>query len=130
MIEVTAAIIKDAYGNILICQRPLNKQLGGLWEFPGGKLESGESLEECIIRECQEELALQIKIIKRHSDHYSAPGKEKIHLIFFECQIIRGSMILNEHSDAKWITPLGLSNFQFCPADHEVVKLLQLPYLH
>lgn len=119
MIEVTAAIIRKD-NKILICQRAGDDECPMLWEFPGGKLEDGETLEQCIIREIKEELSLEIKVIDVYKETiYRYDGKE-IHFTFFNGEIVGGQMTLNVHNDAKWVTCEQMKEYKFMPADVEI----------
>ena len=121
MIEVTAAIIcKD--GKFLICQRPKGKNCELLWEFPGGKIEPGETGEECIIREIQEELGVTLRVLRKLTDVvYDYPDKA-VHLHFYITEIVHGELIRKEHHSFAWITTAELSNYQFCPADEKMLR--------
>ncbi|OGI09222.1 MAG: hypothetical protein A2X41_01445 [Candidatus Margulisbacteria bacterium GWE2_39_32] len=123
-LEVTAAIIY-ANGKYLIAQRPLDKSMGGLWEFPGGKVDEGESLESCLIREIQEELELVISINKHFLsvNHYEENVSLNLHS--YLCSIIDGEIRLNEHIDYKWITKNEFSLFDFPQADRPIIKKLE-----
>ena len=120
MIEVTAAIIKND-DKILICQRPKGKKMADMWEFPGGKTEVGETSEQCIIRECNEELDITISIDNIFADI----TKEDLHITFFICRIVEGTIKLKEHQDSRWVTKEELSDYTFCPADTKVIEMLQ-----
>jgi 8-oxo-dGTP diphosphatase len=120
MIEVTAAIIMDN-DKILICQRPKRKKFADFWEFPGGKTEPGETSEECVIRECHEELTVTIETDKLFADI----TKDDLHITFFICRITDGTITLKEHQAAIWITKEELSNYTFCPADTQIVEMLK-----
>jgi 8-oxo-dGTP diphosphatase len=120
MIEVTAAIIKNK-DKILICQRPKGKKMADMWEFPGGKTEVGETSEQCIIRECNEELDITISIDNIFADI----TKEDLHITFFICRIVEGTIKLKEHQDSRWVTKEELSDYTFCPADTKVIEMLQ-----
>ncbi len=121
MIEVTAAIIKKE-GKILICKRNIDN--GGLWEFPGGKREVGESLEECIIREIKEELDLVIEPVKIFAVSTYLYKDIKIYFTVFDAVIITGQMKLNAHSDFAWVSIQEMAEYKFMPADIEFVKKL------
>ena len=121
MIAVACAIIEHK-DKVLVTQRPLHKAEGGLWEFPGGKLEAGETAEACIIREIAEELEL---IIQPHqllpaADH-QYPTKT-IRLIPLICRWTGGSLQLKEHQDYQWLPPQDLYTINWCPADVPVVE--------
>lgn len=122
MINVVAAVIKDENGKILIAQRNLKKSQGGLWEFPGGKIEPNETRENAIIREIKEELDIDIKVEKYLAEKvFNYPDKD-INLIALECKKINGEIKLLEHEDYKWVSKLELNSFQFAPADMFIVE--------
>lgn len=127
MKEVTAAIIRDK-DKILICQRAQDDECGLLWEFPGGKLEDGETLVECICREIKEELNLNINVLGVFTRSiYKFNGKE-IHFTVFNAEILSGEIKLNVHNDAKWVTIKELINYEFMPADIEFVDKVLKEY--
>lgn len=121
--KVTAAIIRQD-DKILICRRGLGGSCSGLWEFPGGKLEIGETLENCLIRECQEELGLQIKIKDIFTQTSHIYGDKKMDFTFFNAEIISGEMKMSVHQDIQWVTPKELKHYTFCPADVEIARSL------
>lgn len=125
MINVVAAVIKDDSGKILITQRNLKKPQGGLWEFPGGKIEPNETKEQAIIREIKEELTIDINV-KNYIDEKIFTYPEKvINLIALECSIINGNIELLEHEDYRWVSSSELENFEFAPADMFIVEKLK-----
>ena len=125
MIEVTAAIIKRD-NRILICQRPEGKSCGLLWEFPGGKVEYGETGEQCIIREIQEELGITLRVIRKLTDvTFDYPDKT-VHLNFYITEIESGELTLKEHNAYAWIAREEISNYQFCPADQKMLSMHKL----
>lgn len=121
VVEVVAALIWDK-DKFLICQRSANKARGLLWEFVGGKVEKGETKEQALIRERQEELAI---IVEPH-DIFTEVTHEYpdiiVRLTLYNCTILRGQPQLLEHNDMKWITTDEISNYEFCPADVEILK--------
>lgn len=121
MKEVTAAIIRDG-DKILICQRSGDDEFAMLWEFPGGKRENGETLEECIIREIQEELELEIKVLKVFTTSVYYFNGNEIHFTVYDAQIIGGMIKLNVHNAAKWVKADELPEYKFMPADIEFVE--------
>lgn len=123
MLEVTAAIIKDK-DKILICQRAEDDECNLLWEFPGGKREEGETLEECIIREIQEELGIGIKVMSVFAKTVYYYAEKEIHFTFFNAEIIVGNLKTMVHKDAKWVTKSELDKYIFMPADVEIVESL------
>lgn len=121
MIEVTAAIIRNQ-DQFLICQRPEGKSCAFLWEFPGGKIEPGESGEECIIRECREELGVTIRVLKKVTDVvYDYPDRS-VHLHFYLAEIAEGTLTRKEHKALAWISPEDIPRYSFCPADAEMLR--------
>jgi len=122
-IQVTAAIFcKD--GKYLICQRAQDDTLPLLWEFPGGKTEDGETLEECIIRECKEELAVDIKVLEEFGrTKYPHAGNELV-FCFFMAEIVSGELAVIVHEQIRWVSTAELVNYTFCPADVEIVEKL------
>lgn len=121
--EVVAALIWDR-GRLLICQRPAHKARGLLWEFVGGKVEPGESKEQALVRECREELAVTISVgeVFMEVDH-DYPDLN-VHLTLFNAAIIEGTPKMLEHNDIRWITPEEIPQYEFCPADEEILGKL------
>ncbi|WP_443147913.1 8-oxo-dGTP diphosphatase MutT [Nitrospira sp.] len=126
---MAAAIIcrKDM---ILLARRKPESHLGGLWEFPGGKKEVGETLEDCLRREVREELGVDIsEPLPFHALHYQYPEKV-VELNFFTCSIIQGIPQALECAEITWVYKHELNSFAFPPADIPVVhKILQSGYL-
>ena len=124
MINVVAAVIKNADKKILIAQRNLKKSQGGLWEFPGGKIEPNESREAAIIREIKEELTIDIDVESYLAEKvFNYPDKD-VNLIAMNCRILNGEIKLLEHEDAKWVSEDELGQFEFAPADMFIVEKL------
>ena len=121
MTEVAAALIWDN-DKFLICQRPPHKTRGLLWEFVGGKLEPAETARRAVVRECKEELDIEIKANDVFMDVVHNYPDMDVHLTIFNCEIISGEIKLLEHNDAKWITPRQIPQYDFCPADKEILK--------
>ena len=121
MINVAAALIRKD-DKFLICRRPNNKARGLLWEFVGGKTEPGETKEAALIRECKEELTIDIKTngVFMHLVH-EYPDTT-VDLTVFNAEITGGEITLTEHSEYKWISPCEIPNHIFCPADREILK--------
>lgn len=122
--QVTAAIIRKE-DKILICQRAKDDDAPLLWEFPGGKLEPGETLEACIVREIKEELELDIRVKKVFSEVDYSYLDRRVHFTFFEAEILGGEMKLNVHEDARWVARHALQQYEFLPADIDIVQMLQ-----
>lgn len=121
MTKVVAALIWDK-DKFMICQRPAHKARGLLWEFVGGKLEPGETKEQALIRECQEELAVTLSIGDVFMDVVHEYPDLTVHLTLFNAAILEGIPKKLEHNDIKWITLSEISNYEFCPADVEILK--------
>ena len=122
--EVTAAVIhKD--NKILICQRPEGKVCGLMWEFPGGKVEKGESYEQCVKRECMEELGISIDVVGRVAEIVHKYDEFTVDIHFFDCIISRGAICKKEHKDIRWIGEGDVDKYKFCPADDKVIEFLE-----
>lgn len=124
MIRVSAAIIKNEIGEILICQRGAGGSCEYLWEFPGGKIEPKESPEECLIRECKEELEIDIEIQNLYAETIYAYPEREIAFLFFCAKIVHGKPTADVHELIKWVFPDKLILYEFCPADKVVVEKL------
>lgn len=123
MINVVAGILtkKD---KILIAKRRLNQHLGGSWEFPGGKIEPNESETDALIREFQEELNIEIRVIKKyHQNLHSYPDKN-VNILSYLVEHISGDIQLRAHESAAWVTPDELINYDMAPADIPIARLL------
>ena len=128
MTEVVAALIWDK-DKFMICQRPAHKARGLLWEFVGGKVELGETKEQALIRECREELDVTLSVGDVFMDVVHEYPDINVHLTLFNATISEGEPQLLEHNDIKWITPIEIPNYEFCPADEEILKELIRRYL-
>ena len=120
MTEVVAALIWDKE-KFMICQRPSHKARGLLWEFVGGKVEPGETKEQALIRECREELAVTLSVGDMFMDVVHKYPDLTVHLTLFNATIAVGEPQMIEHNDIKWITPSEIPNYEFCPADVEIL---------
>ena len=123
MVEVVAALIWDN-NKFMICQRPAHKARALLWEFVGGKVEPGETKEQALIRECQEELAVTISVGDVFMDVVHEYPDITVHLTLFNAAIAEGVPQKLEHNDIRWVTVDEIDYYNFCPADTEI--LLQL----
>ena len=124
MTDVVAALIWEG-DRFLACQRPAHKARGLLWEFVGGKVEPGESLEDALIRECREELDITVaprdvfmEVIHEYPDL-------TVRLTLFNAVIAEGKPKALEHHDIRWITVQEIDGLAFCPADEEILKKLK-----
>ena len=118
--EVVAALIWDG-DKFMICQRPANKARALLWEFVGGKVESGESKEQALIRECREELDILLSVGDVFMDVIHEYPDITVHLTLFNATISEGEPKRIEHNDIQWITPSEIPDYEFCPADVEIL---------
>ena len=123
MIEVVAALIWEG-DKFMICQRPAHKARALLWEFVGGKVEPGETKEQALIRECQEELDITLDVGKVFMDVTHKYPDITVHLTVFNATIVEGIPQKLEHNDIKWIAPSEITNYEFCPADVEILNRL------
>ena len=124
MTDVVAALIWDQ-GKFMICQRPAHKARGLLWEFVGGKTEPGETLEEALVRECREELDITVAVGDIFTQVVHEYPDILIRLTLFNCTVAQGTPRLLEHNDLKWISPEEIPNFDFCPADKDILALIR-----
>ena len=124
MTEVVAALIWQG-DKFMICQRSANKARALLWEFVGGKVESGETKEQALIRECKEELDILLSVGAVFMDVIHEYPDLTVHLTLFNAIISEGEPQKLEHNDIKWITPNEIPNFEFCPADEEILAKIK-----
>ena len=127
MVEVVAALIWDK-DKFMICQRPAHKARGLLWGFVGGKVEPGETKVQALIRECREELAITLSVEDVFMDVVHEYPDIDVHLTLFNATIADGFPQKLEHNDIKWITPAEIPNYDFCPADEEILKKIKADY--
>ena len=121
MTEVVAALIwRDE--KFMICQRPAHKARGLLWEFVGGKIEDGETKEEALVRECREELGISLSVGDAFMQVEHEYPDLTVRLTIFHAFIADGEPQKLEHNDIRWITPQEIPNYDFCPADVEILQ--------
>ena len=120
MTEVVAALIWRG-NKFMICQRPAHKARGHLWEFVGGKVELGETKEQALIRECKEELNILLSVGDVFMDVTHEYPDLTVHLTLFNATIAKGEPQKLEHNDIRWITPSEIPDYDFCPADEEIL---------
>lgn len=127
LLLVAAAALVDVDGRVLICQRPEGKQLAGLWEFPGGKLEPDETPEACLIRELREELGIEVKAACLAPFVFASHGYESFHLLMplYLLRRWEGEVERREHAALKWVRPNKLHEYPMPPADLPLVAYLR-----
>lgn len=121
--QVAAALIWDQ-DRFMICQRPAHKARGLLWEFVGGKLEPGETVEEALVRECREELGVTVKPGEVFMEVTHTYPDITVHLTLLNASIAEGTVQKLEHNDIRWITPQEIPLYPFCPADQVILERL------
>lgn len=124
MTEVVAALIwkEDTF---LICQSGRNKSRGLLWEFVGGKVEKGETKEQALIRECKEELNVDISVKREFMDTIHHYPDMDVHLTVYISEIVGGTLTKIEHEDMKWIKANEVDSFEFCPPDIVILNKIK-----
>ena len=128
IIRVTAAIIESG-NKILIAQRKAKDSLfGGLWEFPGGKIEDGETPEECMARELKEELEIEVEVGTLITSNKHRYPNGIFELLVYKVEHISGNFVLNDHDEVKWITIDEISKFDFPPANTPIINYLKNSY--
>jgi mutator protein MutT len=124
IVDVVAAIIRDN-DKILISQRSDNVHLPGLWEFPGGKVEPDESLQAALEREIREELGVRILVQEKFFTVEHNYASKSVRLHFFNCTIVEGEPQALEVADIRWVQPGELGQFEFPPADADLISILR-----
>lgn len=124
MTEVVAALLWEG-DRFLICQRPAHKTRGLLWEFVGGKVEPGETKEQALRRECREELGIEIGVEDVFMEVLHTYPDMQVHLTLSNSRIQRGAPQLLEHHALRWILPAEIPQYDFCPADQEILAKLR-----
>ncbi len=127
MLLVAAAALVDVDGRVLICQRPEGKQLAGLWEFPGGKVEAGETPEACLIRELDEELGIRVSHACLAPFVFASHDYEDFHLLMPLYLVRRweGTVLNREHKAMAWVRPIDMDTYPMPPADAPLVAWLR-----
>lgn len=122
--EVSAALIFHN-GKLLITKRQTDAHLGGLWEFPGGKLETGETFEQCLVREIREELGVEVSPGKLFEEITHDYPEKSVHLKFFVCELVWGDPQPLGCAAFKWIDRQELGGFEFPAADAQLLEKLR-----
>ncbi|MEY3259225.1 MAG: hypothetical protein RIT46_54 [Pseudomonadota bacterium] len=127
IVLVVACALVDVDGRVLICKRPQGKSLAGLWEFPGGKVEAGETPEAALIREMDEELGITITQSCLAPFVFASHTYETFHLMMplYLCRRWSGVVVAKEHEALAWVKPNALSNYEMPPADAPLIAYLR-----
>ena len=126
LLLVAACALVDTDGRVLLAQRPEGKQLAGLWEFPGGKVEPGETPEQCLIRELQEEIGIETDIPCLAPLTFASHSYDDFHLLMplFVCRRFRGIAQPKEGQVLKWMRPKQMRDYPMPPADAPLIQFL------
>lgn len=126
LLLVAACALVDADGRVLIAQRPEGKQLAGLWEFPGGKVEPGETPEETVVRELREELAIETKVACLAPLTFASHAYDDFNLLMplYVCRRFWGVPQPQEHAALKWVRATKLRDYPMPPADAPLIPFL------
>ncbi len=127
MTQVVAALIWQN-NRFLICRRPPHKTRGLLWEFVGGKVETGETKQQALMRECMEELAVKVRVDDVYMQLVHEYPDMTVELTLFNAAIVEGEPQLLEHSEIRYISVDEIDRFDFCPADVEILKKLKADF--
>ena len=127
IVTVVAVALLDADNRVLLAQRPEGKHLAGYWEFPGGKVEAGETPEAALIRELKEELGIDIKESCLAPLSFVSHSYEKFHLLMplYVCRTWRGKITQHEHQNLAWVAAQRLRDYPVPPADEPLIPVLQ-----
>ena len=127
IVLVVACALVDVDGRVLICKRPQGKSLAGLWEFPGGKVEAGETPEAALIREMDEELGITITQSCLAPFVFASHTYETFHLMMplYLCRRWSGVVVAKEHEALDWVRPNALSDYEMPPADAPLIAYLR-----
>jgi len=126
LLLVVAVALVDADRRVLIAQRPEGKSLAGLWEFPGGKVEPGESPEVALIRELEEELGISTRTACLAPVSFASHAYDNFHLLMplYACRKWQGTPVAREHTALKWVRPQNLRDYPMPPADEPLIAAL------
>jgi 8-oxo-dGTP diphosphatase len=126
LLPVVAVALTDAQGRVLIAQRPFDKEHGGLWEFPGGKIEPGESPEAALVRELREELGVTVALQDLEPLTFSSAGRGTRHLLLllYRCTAWQGEPRALDAAAIRWVLPAVLADYDMPPADRPFVSVL------
>lgn len=122
MIAVVCGVLMDGEGRVLACRRPDGGHLGGFWEFPGGKVETGETPAAALVRELWEELGIEVEVGAALSPVDWDYGRGPIRLWPFRCRIVGGTLTLLEHAECRWCDAADAARLSWAPADVPVLE--------
>ena len=127
IVLVVAAALVDIDGRVLIARRPEGKKMAGLWEFPGGKVESGETPEAALVRELHEELGIDTSGSCLAPLTFASHEYDEFHLLMplYVCRRWKGRVVAKEHSAIKWVRPIRMGEYPMPPADVPLVAMLR-----
>jgi mutator protein MutT len=123
--HVTAGLLQQD-GMVLITKRPVGSHLAGYWEFPGGKQEAGETLEECLVREMKEELGVNVRAGKRLLTVNHEYENRIISLYLFQCTHLGGELKPLACEEIRWVHPEDLTQYRFPPPDEKIIERLTM----
>ena len=123
-VRVVGAIIINEDDQVLCALRSPEMSLPNYWEFPGGKIEAGESVPQAIVREIKEELNCEIEALQLFNDYTHEYDHVIVNLITVTCKIINGTPTVNEHAELRWVAKDNLNSLHWAPADIPAVNLL------
>lgn len=124
VVRVTAALLTDAAGRIFVARRGPDRHLEGLWEFPGGKIEPGESPEACLARELTEELGIIASVGRLRASCVHAYDRVTIELLAYDATLVSGTITLKDHDAMDWVEPAHLLDIPLAPADIPIARAL------
>lgn len=127
IVLVVAVALVDPDGRVLIAKRPEGKKLAGLWEFPGGKVDPGETPEAALIRELREELGIDTHESCLAPLTFASHAYDDFHLLMplYVCRRWKGDVVRHEHADLAWVRPMRLRDYPMPPADAPLVAMIQ-----
>jgi 8-oxo-dGTP diphosphatase len=126
LLLVAACALVDTDGRVLLAQRPEGKQLAGLWEFPGGKVETGETPEACLVRELREEIGIETKVACLAPLTFASHSYDDFHLLMplYVCRRFEGIPEPKEGQVLKWVRPRQMRDYPMPPADAPLIPFL------
>lgn len=127
MTDVVAALIWDG-DRFMACQRPAHKARGLLWEFVGGKVDPGETHPQALIRECREELGITVRVGELFMELVHEYSDLTVRLSLYHAVIESGTIQMLEHRDIRWLLPSEVDDYDFCPADEDILKKIKEAY--